>query len=314
MAFWLRPEDAAAFEHLTTPALAQALPALSHPEEQEPLPVPGSMFAAGALFAAQPAALAVLRAGSETSAELLSLVVAEPFRSLGLARELLGWVLHQAMAMGWQSLSLSYPLHHGSTAAMAALTDPQLGWQWMEGLRLVHLDRDGGQALVQRLAPLVQRLQRSQRFSLMSWDALAPEAQQQLGQQLQAPRWAWPVQQSPDAPYACLDAGISTVMLDQGTPVGWLIAHRVGASLFRVTQWWVAPVHQGQGTGLLLLEHAVRQALAVQPEYNSGCFGVAADNGPMLGLCGRQLEPLASHVQANRRCLLSLAAADARAD
>ena len=306
MAFWLRPQDAAAFEHLTTPALAQALPALSHPEEQAPWPAPGSMLAAGALFAAQPAALAVLRAGSEPSAEVLSLVVAEPFRSLGLARELLGWVRLQALAMGWRSLFLSYPLHHGSTAAMTALTDPQLGWQWMEGLRLVHLDRDGAQVLVQRLAPLVQRLQRCQRFSLLSWGELAPEAQQQLGQQLQAPRWAWPVQQDPDAPFACLDAGLSTVMLDRGSAVGWLIAHRVGASLFRVTQWWVVPAHQGQGSGLLLLEHAVRQALAVQPEYSSGCFGVAADNGPMLGLCGRQLEPLASNVQANRRCLLPL--------
>ena len=314
MAFWLTSEDAPAFEHLTTPALAQVLAALSQPQAQVPLSDPGTFLAAAACFAAQPAALAVLRVGFEGAADVLSLVVAQPFRSLGLARELLGWIQQQGLAMGWFSLALSYPLNHGSTAAMACLTNPQHGWKWMEGLRLVHLDRNGAKKLIQRLGPLVQRLQRSQRYSLLPWRELSMEAQRQLGQQLQAPRWAWPAQQHHEAPFACLDQGISTLILDRGAPVGWLIAHRVGDALFRVTQWWVVPACQGQGPGLLLLEQGVRQALAARPAYSSGCFGVAASNVRMLGLSGRQLEPLASHVQGNRRCLLSLTNPDSAAD
>lgn len=311
MSFWLTPDDAEAFEHLTTAALAQALSALSHPEEQAPLLAPGSLLAAGVLFAAQPAALVVLRAGSEMSADVISLVVAEPFRNLGLARELLDWVRQQALAIGWRSLSLSYPLHHGSTAAMAALTDPQLGWRWNEGLRLVCADRDGAQLLVQRLTPLAKRLRRSQRFSMINWVDLAADFKKQLGQQLQAPRWAWPAQEYPDAPFECLDAGISMVLLNGGAPVGWLIAHRVGDSLLRITKWWVVPAHQGQGTSLLLLEQAVRQGLATRPAYSSVGFGVAADNVSMLRLCKRHLEPLAINVQINRCCQLSLESLDA---
>ena len=314
MAFWLRPNDAAAFDHLTTAALAEALPAIDQPQAHAPFLASGSMLAAGSLFAAQPAALAVLRVGSEPSVDLLSLVVAEPFRCLGLARELLNWIQQQALPMGWQSLSLSYPLGHGSTTAMTSLTDPKLGWQWTEGLRLVHLNRSGAQSLVQRLTPLVQRLQRRQRFDLWPWAELAGDVRQQLGQQLQAPHWAWPTAEDRDARFACLDAGISTVLLDQGTPVGWLIAHRVGASLLRVTTWWVVPTHQGQGTGLLLLEHAIRQALAVHPKYSSGCFGIAAENSSMLRLCTHLIEPLSSNVQRNQRCRLDLRANTKRTD
>lgn len=312
MGFWLTTDDTAVFGHLTTATLAETLPVIQQPQAQAAFLAPGSMLAAGAMFAAQPAALAVLRATTQTSVDLLSLVVAEPFRRLGLARELLNWIEQQALQMGWQSLSMSYPLGHGSTRAMKSLTDPKLGWQWTEGLRLVHLDRDGAQMLIQRLAPLVQRLQRFGRFSLLSWGELGCDAQKQLGQRLQAPRWAWPIAEDPDTPFACLDAAISTVLLDRGRPIGWLIAHRVGVSLFRVTKWWVVPAQQGKGIGLLLLEHTIREALATEPEYNSGSFGVAAENGSMLRLCARVIEPLASNVQSSQRCHLEITSSDRR--
>jgi hypothetical protein len=305
MAFWLTPASAPAFQHLTTPALAQALSGVRQPPlAKTPAPAQGALLAAGSFFAAQPAALAVLRAGPDQSVEVLSLVVAEPFRGLGLAREHLCWLREQALEIGWRSLSLSYPLNHASTAAMERLTDAQQGWQQAAGLRLVHLDRDGGQALIQRMGPVVSRLQRSDRFSLLPWTALPLDQQQQIGERLQAPRWAWPLQRDLDAAYARLDGAISTVLLDHGDPAGWLMAHRVGPDLFRVSQWWVIDELQGLGTGLMLLVHSLSAALAAWPRYNAGSFGVAPENVTMLRLCSRQIEPLACNVQNNRRCSL----------
>jgi len=305
MTFWLKPGDTEAFAHLTAPALAQALPAIHHPLKHEPLPATGALFAVGELFACQPAALAVLRAGPDKTIDILTLMVAEPLRRLGLASALLRWIQQQAMVLGWRSLSLSYPLNHASTAAMVCLTDPELGWQKVAGLRLIHLDRTGGQSLLQRLTLVTTRLQQSQRFTLLPWNELAAEAQQQLVEQLQTPGLTWPLMQDPDQAYERLDGNISTLLLDQGIPAGWLLAHQIGPSLFRVTHWLVAPDHQRHGIGLLLLGHTIEQALSKTLHYTAGCFGVNPANRPMLRLCKRQIEPFARSIQENIRCSLS---------
>jgi ribosomal protein S18 acetylase RimI-like enzyme len=194
-------------------------------------------------------------------------------------------------------LSLSYPLAHASTAAMERLT---AGWNQSPGLRLVHLDRAGGEGLVQRLTPLAERWLRSGRFALVRWQAMDEDLQRRLElRQQQAPPWAGSA--SADAALGQRDALISQVLLDRDAVVGWLVAHRVGHSLFRVTQWWVAPEWQGRGLALVLLRQAVADALQAQPRYLSGCFGVGAASDEMLQLCRRHLEPLANTVQANQR-------------
>jgi len=175
------------------------------------------------------------------------------------------------------------------------------GWQHSPGLRLVHLDRaGGGSALVQRLAPLAARWQRSGRFALVRWQDMTADLQRRLERrQQQAPSWA--LSATADAALGQRDALISQVLLDQDAVMGWLAAHRVGLSLFRVTQWWVAPEWQGRGLALVLLRQAVVYALKAEPLYQSGGFGVAAGSEEMLQICRRHLEPLASTVQANQR-------------
>ena len=110
MSFWLAPENAEAFKHLTTPGLARALSGVSPPGSHASLLLPVSLLAAGAFFANTPAALAVLRPGSDQSVDILSVVVAEPFRRLGLATELLRWIQAQALHLGWRSITVSYSL------------------------------------------------------------------------------------------------------------------------------------------------------------------------------------------------------------
>jgi len=300
MTCWLSSEQARPFADLTTASLAVALDSLVVPTARAPIST-DALLAAGQTFAGLPAALAVVKLTPHDALEVISLAVAEPFRQLGLARQLLLWLQAQVQLLGCRSLSLSYPLGHGSTVAMERLTN---GWQHSPGLRLVHLDRAGGSALVQRLAPLAARWQRSGRFALVRWQEMTADLQCRLERrQQQAPSWAWSA--TADAALGQRDALISQVLLDQDAVVGWLAAHRVGLSLFRVTQWWVAPEWQGRGLALVLLRQAVADALKAEPLYQSGCFGVAAGSEEMLQICRRHLEPLASSVQANQRVLWS---------
>ena len=296
MTFWLSREQARPFAHLTTASLAMVLDDLVGHEDLTQTPT-DTLLAAGQTFAGLPAALAVISSTSNGPMEVISLAVAEPFRRLGLARQLLLWLQAQAQSQGCKSLSLSYPLGHASTAAMECLTR---AWQHRPGLRLVHLDRAGGRALVQRLTPLAERWLRSGRFALVRWQDMDADLQCRLElRQQEAPSWAWSA--SADAALGQRDALISQVLLDRGAVVGWLVAHRVGLSLFRVTQWWVAPEWQGQGLALVLLRQAVVDALQAQPIYLSGCFGVSAGSEAMLQICRRHLEPLATSVQASQR-------------
>jgi len=298
MTCWLSSEQARPFAHLTTASLAVAFDGFVVPTAQAPMST-DALLAAGQTFAGLPAALAVVKQAPHGALEMISLAVAEPFRRLGLARQLLHWLQAEAQRLGCTSLSLSYPLAHGSTAAMERLT---AGWQHSPGLRLVHSDRAGGAALVRKLTPLALRWRRSGRFSLVRWKAMGADLRLRLEQQQgQAPPWAWPA--SADTALWQRDDLISQVLLDRGVVIGWLIAHRVGRSLFRVTQWWVAPEWQGRGVALVLLHQAVADALLAQPEYLSISFGVAAASGAMLRICHRHLETLASNVQANQRVL-----------
>jgi len=295
MPHWLAPKQARSFAHLTTPSLALALDGVVGPDASSSVPSDAWM-AAGQTFAGLPAAMAVIKPAPDPALEVISLVVAVPFRRLGLARQLLLWLQAEAQRLGFTSLSLSYPLAHRSTAAMERLT---AGWQHSPGLRLVHLDRAAAAALVQRLSPLALRWLRSGRLSLVRWQAMGADLRCRLEQrQQQAPPWAWPT--SADTPLGQRDDQISQVLLDRDVVIGWLIAHRVGRSLFRVTQWWVAPEWQGRGLALVLLHQAVADALLAQPAYLSGSFGVAAASEAMLQICRRHLEPLASTVQANQ--------------
>ena len=296
MTRWLSSEQARKFAHLTTASLAQALDGLLVPDAL-PEATAEALMAAGQTFAGLPAAMAVVKQAPHATLEVISLAVAEPFRRLGLARQLLLWLQAEAQRLRFQSLSLSYPLGHASTAAMERLTT---GWNHSQGLRLVHLDRAAAGALVRRLKPLAQRWLRSSRFVLVRWQAMDSDLHWQLQQrQQQAPIWAWPASEDPGL--GKRDDRISQLLLDRDTVVGWLITHRVGQALFRVTQWWVTPEWQGRRVALVLLHKAVADALQAQPCYISGCFGVSAGSEAMLQICRRHLEPIATTVQDNRR-------------
>jgi hypothetical protein len=208
--------------------------------------------------------------------------------------------------LGWRSLGLSYPLQHARTAAIQRLTPSAAGWLHRPGLQLVNISRQGGAALVQRLEPSVAQANRQGRFTLIPWRDLPVPQRQNLGSSLQAPAWACPNDDPGQDALQQLDPEISCVLLDHQQPIGWLIAHRVGDRLFRVSQWWVQPQRQGQGTALLLLHRAIAGALASPIGYHSGAFGMEPSNSPAIRLCQRKILPHASGVSQQQHAWLLL--------
>ena len=304
MCTWLTAEQAREYAQLTTASLALRLDGLAIPKAST-AQQSNQLFAAGLTFSGLPAALVMVKTTSAGSLEILSLAVLTPFRRLGLAKQLLIWLRCEASRLGWSSLAVSYPRGHACTEAMASLTHVQYGWQLSEGLRLVHFDRVGGQAVVNKLQPVRMRWRGNGRFHLLPWKDLNQEHTNQiLALQQLAPSWAWPMDSNTDDPLGVRDEQISRALLDREQVIGWLIAHRVGLSLFRVTQWWVIPERQGRGFALMLLQQAVADAMASQPPYSAGCFGVHHANNRMVEFSKHHLEAIACNIQCNQRAIL----------
>jgi len=310
---WLVPEQASTFAHLATDAVAMGLPYLRHPSRACLELKATSHLAAGLYFAGVPAGLVVLRLDPQAArghVTILSLVVAQPFWRLGLARDLLAWIRDQAPRWGWQSLSLGYPLHHACSAAMERLTNPTDGWHQELGLRLVRLNREGAKLLLDRLNPVLRENQRSGRFVLTAWNDLPDGVRNDLGPRLQAPAWAVPVVDDGEDPLQTLDPQVSSVLSDGQRPCGWLMTHRVGPQLLRVSQWWVEPGLQGTGRALLLLQRALSVGLASPRSYAVTTFGMTPNNRRAIRLCRKKIEPLAVEVIQQRHVWLDLSMAD----
>ena len=302
MISWLTAGQAHAYRGLTTEALALTLSTIRVPK-LEPATAK-KIHAAGSSFAGLPAALAVVRCSSGSTLEVLSLVVAEPFRQLGLASNLLSWLRSEAQKLHCSSLFLSYPNDHSNTKVMERLTPAGDGWCHSPGLRLVHLDRKGLEALLARVKPVAEQCLRSNRFQMVAWGALSAPQRQQLMAVEKVPPWAKPEHAEIGDALGAIDPDVSQVLLDQEQPAGWLLAHRVGSSRIRVSAWWIRPGLQGRGLGLMLLKPAIAKALQHHPAYNVCSFGIAADNLTMQRLSRRQLEPLSYQQQEATRAVL----------
>jgi GNAT superfamily N-acetyltransferase len=306
---WLAGEQTGAYAHLATEAVAMGLSQVQAPGAMATEQQPTVHYAAGLRFAGMPAALAVLRHQHTREpgyVSLLSLVVAPRLNGLGLARELLNWLLKELRQLGWTGLSVSYPLDHRCTTAMEKLTSTSEGWSHRPGLQLMQLDRRGAFQLVQRLTPVVSHIQRSGRFSWMAWCDLTAHTRRSIAQALNAPQWAHPKNNAGHDPLQDLDLSISSMLLDGGQAAGWITAHRVGERMFRVSQWWVKPELQRSGIALLLLHQAVQGALQSPNRYAVGSFGMDLGNTQALKLCQRKIAPFACSVNQQRRASIAL--------
>jgi len=302
MTLWLTAQQASAYRHLTTEALALSLQLIKIPDYGGRHPV--GLYAAASSFAGLPAALAVIQLSSAKVLDVLSLVVAEPFRGLGLATQLCDWLRCEAKRLGLHALMISFPFDHPCTGAMERLTDPGQGWSHSPGLRLVHLNREGLQGLMERVSQLVDQWGRNNRFQTLSWRDLKPKQLVQLQGVSDAPHWAQFDSDDRGVVLGQLDEDVSQVLLEHEKPVGWLLAHDLGVSRFRVSVWWIQPQLQGQGIALMLLRPAIAHALARKPSYESSSFGIAASSGSMLRLSRRHLETFAYQVKANKRAFI----------
>lgn len=305
MSYWLSHKEVTAYVHLTTPTIADELSSIGVPAVE--IVASQELYAAGMNFAGLPAALMVVQRNKmDKCLSIVSLAVSPPLRYLGLARQLLNWLIDEAKRMGCSRVDVSYPLNHSATEAMQHLTKPALGWQHSQGMRLVSLDpKTAFPIILERLNPLADRWLGCKRWTLVPFkDLNAHQLLEVETLQQQAPQWAWPEMIETQELLGKFDKDASQVLLDNGEVAGWLIAHRVGTSLFRVTKWWLAPQFQGSGVSLLLLRHALVNALEAIPSYSSASFGYAVNNQSMKLISRRLLEPLARSIQDTEKACI----------
>ncbi len=268
--------------------------------------MPIGIHAAGVSLAGLPAALVVARSSKDSKLTILSIAVSEPFRGIGLARDLMTWLINEAKRLNYSTLVLSFPRDHFSTFAMESLTNPDDGWKHCQGLSLIHISRPGCKALLRRLAENTTLLSLGANYQVLPWGVLSMQQRQQLKLVEKAPEWADPALADCGDGIGKLDEAVSQVLFSQLRPVGWLIAHRVGYSRIRITAWWVQKSLQGRGIALLLLKAAISYALQCKPHYISGCFGVAPANTAMKRFSNRHLEPLSDEQHMTTRAVLRL--------
>lgn len=304
MAVWLTAQQAISYAGLTTEALALSLPGITLPGFESS--ATSRLHAAGLSFAGLPAAFAVVRCCSSWAFEVLSLVVAEPFRRLGLARVLLKWLVNEAQHFGYSSVAVTFPRNHACTLAMERLTPKIQGWAHAPGLRLVHFDRKGLLALLDRVTPMAARWECSLRFRSIGWSALSAQQHQQITAAENVPVWALPDRVVLGDGISTFDATVSQVLLDNDNPAGWLLVNRIGSSLGRVTAWWVRPELEGKGLAVILLKPAIAMGLEREPAFAACSLGIGANSPMMQRLSRRCFEPFSCQQQVVTRAVLQM--------
>lgn len=303
MANWLSLEDFSDYSHLTVDSFSAKAANLQTPVPKK-INNSSVLYAAGKAFCGIPAALMILRSTQDGGVEILSLFVAKPFRRLGLASKMMAWIAVEALRLGWHTLRVSYALDHSSTCAMQHLTSTRIGWTHAKGLKLFHLNRNAGEDLIGSLSRFEHRNRSPTDYIIKSLHELSDNELERFYRHNSSPAWARQALLHDELGIGKRDELVSHVLIIAGCIQGSLIAERVGQSLLRVSQWWVAGELQGSLAASKLLYKAVTMSLTCYPKYTKACFGVSADNQKMLSICRRHFESVVySSYQCEQACL-----------
>lgn len=241
---------------------------------------------------------------------ILTLVVAKPYRRLGLAGALLRHAEHWARSHQLSGLHLPVPLQANVSDVLRRLSPSDQGWVATPGKVVVGLSISPAvEALLQRLEDVVRRQSRH-----ASWQ-IAPFPEQHTAQlqqrivmassgQLAAP-WdpeADDYQWHPAAQYSCL-------LFHQGVIIGWLITHFVSPDCLRYAKFWVDSGWERSGAPLAMLAFVMRSAhFSGEPRViPKGCFISHPTNLNLHHWVQKQFRPVCeSWVQIENRDLVFL--------
>jgi GNAT superfamily N-acetyltransferase len=125
------------------------------------------------------------------------------------------------------------------------------------------------------------------RFPITAPYSVQPWSQLSEPQRAQAAAFDTQAELQPSINRQGLEPTICLALLHHQTPVGWLLAHRTGASSVRYSGLFVEPAHRGRGRALALLAEGFRrQHSATIP---TGRAAIDYRNTAMLRLLKRHL-------------------------
>jgi len=238
--FHLTPANLAPYAALTFPSLATGRSALAR--------IQGELLGLSAMAAGVMVGLAIAECRADGGAQLLSLKVDPAWRRRGIGTGL----LLRLMVFLAQGSIAPFSLRYKASPEISACFEPilaRLGWS---PPRTDFLLLEGSS---EQLAAIdwADRFAITVPYRLLPWQALTGE------QRDQAAALETPSDLKPSADPQGLEPAIGLALLHHDKPVGWLLAHRTGATSVRYSSLYVAPSHRGRARALAMLAEGFRR-------------------------------------------------------
>jgi uncharacterized protein (TIGR03032 family) len=277
--FHLTPANLAPYAALTFPSLAPGNSALSRIE--------GELLGLSAMAAGVMVGFAIAERRADGGAQLLSLKVDPLWRRRGIGTGLLQRLMVFLAKENIAPLTLRYIASPEISACFEPILS-RLGWS-QPRTDFVLLEGSSHQLAAIDWA---DRFPITAPYSLLPWQELTGE------QRAQAAALDAPPELQPPADPRGVEPSICLALLHHNTPVGWLLAHRTGASSVRYSSLYVAPAHRGRARALALLAEGFRrQHAAAIPTARAA---IDRRNTAMLRLLKRHLGAHLSSIGRSR--------------
>jgi uncharacterized protein (TIGR03032 family) len=253
--FHLTPANLAPYAPLTFPTLAPGSSAVAR--------IQGELLGLSAMASGVMVGFAIAERRADGGAALLSLKVDPAWRRRGIGTGLLQRLMVFLAKEGIAPLALRYK----ANAEISACFEPilaRLGWSTPRTDLLLLEGRSDQLAAID----WADRFPITAPYSLLPWEALTDEQLAEAAA-LEAPS---ELQPPPDS--QSLEPSISLALLHHNNLVGWLLAHRTGATNVRYSSLFVTPGHRSRARGLALLSEGFRrQHAAAVPTARSAIDG-----------------------------------------
>jgi len=279
--YQLTPSTLAPYAALTLPSLKPGSNALAR--------LRGELIAVSAMANGEMVALAIAERLPSGGAALRSLCVDPAWRRQGIGTGLIARLMRSIKNDGIGTLSLQYQASELTQLALEPILR-RLGWSNPKTDFVLLEGRSDQLAAID----WVDRLPITEPYRVLPWHQLS---KQQLGQTstLDAPAVL-----KPSVDLRNLEPTICLALLHQNALVGWLIAHRTGASIVRYSSLFVDPAHRGRARALALLNTGFRLQHAAGIPFARAA--IDSSNAVMLRLLDRHLGIHLSSIGRSRFC------------
>jgi GNAT superfamily N-acetyltransferase len=230
---------------------------------------------------------AIAERRADGGAQLLSLKVDPAWRRRGIGTGLLQRLM---VFLGKEGIA-PFSLRYKASPEISACFEPilsRLGWS----------PPCTDFVLLEGRSDQLAAIDWADRFPITAPYSILPWSQLSEPQRAQAAALDAPSELQPPADPRGLEPSIGMALLHRHTPVGWLLAHRNGATSVRYSSLFVAPAHRGRARALALLNEAFRRRHAAA--IPTARAAIDRRNTVMLRLLKRHLGAHLSSIARSR--------------